>query len=154
MTSSPGQAREDEGSVPASLAGMAGEATPASARRGRAALAAVVTVAAGLSVHLALPSSVATDIAGDALYAVLIYALVVTLLPRWRPARVAVIAGTFCVAIELFQLTGLPRAWAAVFRPAALVFGSGFDARDLVVYVGAVALAASVDAALRRRSQG
>lgn len=68
----------------------------------------MVTVAAGLVVHLALPGSIGTDIAGDALYAVLIYLLVVVLAPRLRPTSVAVIAGTVCVAIELFQLTGLP----------------------------------------------
>ena len=131
---------------------MTDHATPASGRRRIAALLqAVVTVAAGLVVHLVLPGSVGTDIAGDALYAVLIYLLVVVLAPRLRPASVAVIAGTLCLALELFQLTGLPRVWAESFGPVALVFGSGFDVRDLVVYVAAVSAAALLDTALGHR---
>lgn len=131
---------------------MPDSATPASGRRRIVALLlAVVTVIAGWVVARVLPDSVGTDIAGDALYAVLIYLLVVMLAPRLRPASVAVIAATFCVAVELFQLTGLPRVWAESFRPIALVLGSGFDARDLVVYVVAVALAALLDSVVARR---
>lgn len=76
-----------------------------------------------------------------------------SLLPRLRPTVVAVIAGSLCVAIELFQLTGLPRVWAAAFPPIALVLGTGFDARDIVVYIAAVIVIALVDEAIGRRLQ-
>lgn len=86
---------------------MAASATPAPGPRRRllAAVLAAVTVGAGLTVKLAAPHGVGNDIAGDALYAVLIYLLVVALLPRLRPASAALIAVTTCVAVELFQLT-------------------------------------------------
>ncbi|MFT4295375.1 MAG: DUF2809 domain-containing protein [Micropruina sp.] len=119
-------------------------------RRLIAAGLAVVTVLAGLAVRFALPSGEASDVAGDALYAVLIYLAVVFLVPRVRPAAVAAIAGSLCVAIELFQLTGLPHAWASGFPPIALVLGTGFDVRDIVVYVVAVAVVGLIDRFSRR----
>lgn len=122
---------------------------------GRRRLVAVgvgaATVLAGLAMRFALPHGAATDIAGDALYAILVYAAVVFLVPGARPAMAALAAGAICVAIELFQLTGLPRDWAADFPPIALVLGTGFDVRDIVVYVAAVALAAAVDTVTGRR---
>lgn len=120
-------------------------------RRGVAAALAVVVVGVGLAVHRWAPGSAASDVAGDALYAVLIYALVVVVAPRAAAVWVAVIAGAWCVAVEVLQLTGLPAAAAAVFPPVALVLGTGFDPRDLLVYVVAVALAALSDAAIRAR---
>ncbi|MFT3970535.1 MAG: DUF2809 domain-containing protein [Micropruina sp.] len=114
-------------------------------RRLTAAGLAAATVSAGLAVRFALRRGAASDVGGDALYAVLIYVIIVFLVPRARPSVVAVVAGSLCVAIELFQLTTLPAAWAATFPPVALVLGTGFDARDLVVYLIAVAGAASMD---------
>lgn len=122
--------------------------TPSGKRRVIAVAVGVTTVAAGLAVRFALPRGGARDIGGDALYAVLVYAAVVVLAPRARPAVVALVAGAICVAVELFQLTGLPLAWAATFPPIALALGTGFDARDIVVYVVAVTVAALVDAAI------
>lgn len=109
------------------------------------------TVMAGLAMRFALPRSAATDIGGDALYAVLVYAAMVFVAPRTRPATVALAAGAICAAIELLQLTGLPRAWAASFPPIALVLGTGFDARDIIVYLAAVTIAAVVDLVTGRR---
>lgn len=114
------------------------------------ALLAVSAVAVGLSVHRWGRGEVA-DIAGDALYAVLMYLLVGLLLPRMRAPRVALLAFVVCAVIELFQLTSLPRAWSAVFPPIGLVLGSGFDARDLVVYAAATVVAGLVDAGMSRR---
>lgn len=119
--------------------------TPSNRLRLIAAALGATTVLAGLGVRFALPRGVATDIGGDALYAVLVYAAVTFTAPRARPTSIAVVAGSLCVAIELCQLTGLPRLWAGGFPPIALVFGTGFDARDIVVYLAAVALAAIVD---------
>ncbi len=119
-------------------------------RRLAAVLALAVVVAAGLAVHRLMPSSVASDVAGDALYAVAVYTGLVLLLPRSRPLVLAAGAAAWCVAVELLQLTGMPITLAERMPVAALVLGSGFDARDLVVYVLAVASALGVDGVVTR----
>ncbi|MEV7758909.1 DUF2809 domain-containing protein [Microbacterium sp. NPDC089180] len=119
-------------------------------RRLAAVLALAVVVAAGLAVHRLMPSSVASDVAGDALYAVAAYTGLVLLLPRARPLVLAAGAVVWCVAVELLQLTGVPITLAERMPVAALVLGSGFDARDLVVYVLAVASALGVDGVVTR----
>lgn len=128
---------------------------PASRTRRRVILAvlAAVTVTIGLVVHRGV-SGTFGDIAGDALHAVLIYLLVALIAPRTRRPVVAVIAFAVCSGIELLQLTALPREWAAVFPPIRLVLGSGFDARDIVVYAAAVAAASVIDIAVTRRLVG
>jgi hypothetical protein len=122
-------------------------------RRVAAALLLLGVIAAGLVVHGVLPDTAATDIAGDALYAVAAYLAVVLLVPRLPALAVGAIAAAWCIAVELFQLTGLPLEWAARFPPAVLVFGTVFDPRDLVVYVVTIAAVTALDAgtaALRR----
>lgn len=114
-------------------------------RRGGAAIAIAALVIAGLVVHLALPDTSASDIAGDALYAVAVYAGIVLVAPGLRPIAAALIAAAFCIAIELFQLTGIPLRLGSVFPPAMLVLGTVFDPRDLVVYPAAVGVAWAVD---------
>lgn len=121
-------------------------------RRIVAVVALAAVIVAGLAVHTLLPDTHATDIAGDALYAVAVYAFVVALAPRWGVLVVGAITAGWCVAVELFQLTGIPLAVGAVFRPAMLVLGTVFDARDLVVYVAAVAGVMVIDVLARRRS--
>jgi hypothetical protein len=69
--------------------------------------------------------------------------------PGLRPIAAALIAAAFCLAIELFQLTGIPQRLGSVFPPAMLVLGTVFDARDLVVYPAAVGVAWAVDALVR-----
>ena len=59
-------------------------------------------------------------------------------------------AELWCVGVELLQLTGVPLALAERVPPVALLLGTGFDARDLVVYVCAVAVAVAVDIAVSR----
>ena len=110
-------------------------------------LAAVI--AAGLAVHRLLPDTAATDIAGDALYALAAYLLVVALAPRWPSLAPGGVSAAWCVAVELFQLTGIPLALGAHFMPAMLVLGTVFDPRDLVVYVVTVAVATLVDGVSR-----
>jgi hypothetical protein len=119
------------------------------ARRLIAVVALAVVIVAGLAVH-GMPGSEATDIAGDALYAIAAYALVVAVAPRLPVVAVGAIGLAWCVAVELLQLTSIPRAVAAAFPPARLVLGSGFDPRDLVVYALAVLLAGAVDAVAAR----
>lgn len=110
-----------------------GEADGGAAARGPW-LPLVLVVALGLAVH-GLGSGRAADKAGDALYAAMVYLLLVVVRlrrPRWFPLAVAL---CWCFAVELLQLSDLPRRAAEVFPLSALVLGSGFDAWDLVAYV-------------------
>ena len=121
---------------------------PSIRRRAIAAVLLIATIGAGLLVHGALPDTAATDIAGDALYAVAAYLAVVLVAPRLSPLVVGGIAAAWCTAVELFQLTGLPLVWGAQFSPVMLVLGTVFDARDLVVYLVTIALATALDAGI------
>ena len=113
------------------------------------AILVAVTIGAGLLVHR-FGDGAAGDIAGDALYAVMIYLFAVFVFPNARPVTRAPAAVAVCFGIELLQSTGLPRAWSSVFPPAGLVFGTGFDPRDLVVYASAILIATLIDVLIRR----
>ena len=78
------------------------------------AVAAVLTVAAGLSVRSVLGGDLA-KYAGDALYALLIFWLVLVVAPRTRGWVAALVAFGVSVAVELFQLTGVPAELVALF---------------------------------------
>lgn len=78
---------------------------------------------------------------GTALYASLIYALVVFVSSRIRPAVAAAVATGFCWAVELAQLTGIPAMLSAKSIVARLVLGVAFDPIDIFWYpVGALLL--------------
>ena len=70
------------------------------------------------------------------------------------PVAVAAIAAGWCIAVELFQLTGIPLAAGAAFTPAMLVLGTVFDPRDLAVYSLTVAVAWAIDAAIGAVARG
>ncbi|MET9482405.1 DUF2809 domain-containing protein [Streptomyces sp. NPDC006638] len=114
-----------------------------------AALAcAAATVAAGLGVRAWADGDLA-KYAGDALYTVLVHALVVCAVPRVRPRTAAVGAFVFSCAVELLQLTPVPAGLAARSGLARLVLGSTFNAPDLLWYAvgaGAAAVLHSVSA--------
>ncbi|WP_214325238.1 ribosomal maturation YjgA family protein [Nonomuraea sediminis] len=97
------------------------------------ALAAAVTVALGLAVRAFLGGWFA-KYAGDALYTVLIYWLIVLIGPRLRPWLAALIATATSWAIEFAQLGEIP-SW---LRP---LLGSTFNAPDLLWYAVGAALA-------------
>lgn len=118
-------------------------------RRLAVAAIAVLTTAVGLVVHR-FGTGIQGDIAGDALYAVLIYLIFVFLLPRRARSLPAAFAIIFCTAIEFLQLTGLPSKLTVIFPPAVLVFGAGFDQRDLLVYAFAVIGAMLLDMVISR----
>ncbi len=145
---------DDAGATDASRA-TDGSAAPAplpwrpQARRLTAAGLLLLTVVAGLAVHSLAPDGAASDIAGDALYAVAAYLAAVVVLPRLRPRTVALIAAAWCTAVELFQLTGVPLRLGAEFSPVMLVLGTVFDARDLVIYLVAVVVMALLDGTFR-----
>jgi hypothetical protein len=118
-------------------------------RRWAAIAALVALVVSGLLVVAIAPDDTAgSDIAGDALYAAAVYAAVVLIAPRLPPWAVAAIAAGCCIAVELFQLTGIPLAVGAAFAPAMLALGTVFDPRDLAIYVMTVAVACAIDAAI------
>ncbi|WP_194422038.1 DUF2809 domain-containing protein [Microbacterium abyssi] len=130
-------------------------ARSATRRRITVACLAVLTVAAGLCVHR-FGSGILGDVAGDALYATLIYLVVAFILPRRARSLCAALAIVFCSVIELLQLTDAPARMTGLFPPAVLVVGSGFDRRDLLVYAFAVVFVMLLDAlisrSLRRRA--
>ncbi|MFE7039207.1 DUF2809 domain-containing protein [Streptomyces atratus] len=101
--------------------------------------AAVLTAIAGLGVRAFANGDVA-KYAGDALYTVLICALVAVIAPRARPVTKAGTALAFSWAVELLQLTGVPAELSRSSAVARLVLGSTFNAPDLFWYaVGASA---------------
>ncbi len=141
---------------PARPADRSGPAAPKATGRTRllAAVAALVTVGAGLGLRAVATGDVA-KYGGDALYTLLILTLVVVLAPRSTPARAAGIALAVSWAVELLQLTGLPAGLSARSTVARLVLGSTFNAPDLFWYaVGACAGWLALRAVARRREAG
>lgn len=113
------------------------------------ALACVVTLVAGLVV--AGSDLAVADKLGDLLYAALVTLGVWFLVPRAPLAVLAGVAGAWCLAVELLQLTDVPRAAADRVPLARLVLGSGFDGWDLVAYAVGVLLALGGVVVTRRR---
>jgi hypothetical protein len=124
---------------------------PPQRRRLTAVLALAGTIITGLAIHALLPDTDATDIVGDALYAAAAYLAAVLLVPRIPALAVGALALTWCVGVELFQLTGIPLALGASFPPAMLVLGTVFDARDLLVYAVTIVAVSGMDAWVRAR---
>jgi hypothetical protein len=114
--------------------------------------AAGVAIAVGLIVHWWMPGATG-DFLADALYAVLIYLLISFVIPRAPVLIPFALAFGFCLALELFQLTGIPLAIGDAFSPARLVLGSTFVWRDILAYgIGSLAVA-TLDWAVRRLSR-
>ncbi|MBB5867988.1 hypothetical protein F4553_001367 [Allocatelliglobosispora scoriae] len=107
----------------------------------RPAVAAVVVLLLGLAVR-ALTAGAFAKYAGVALYAALIYALVVCLAPRIRPLAAAPIALAICWLAEFAQLSPYPAELSARSTLARLVLGSTFNPPDLAWYaVGIITVA-------------
>jgi len=127
-------------------------------RRRRVRLIAVVAaigfVALGLGIRAyAGPDGVA-QYPATALYASMIYASVLLVLPDIRAAVAGAAAITFCWLIEFLQLTGVPAALAERSVLARLVLGEQFDAVDLAWYaVGVLPLVVLHRISDRRRPQ-
>ncbi|WP_104162322.1 DUF2809 domain-containing protein [Cryobacterium sp. N22] len=100
-------------------------------------------VATGLLVHF-LTQGIVSDFVGDALYAVLVYLVVSIVLVRLPGRQVAVLAILLCVAVEVFQLTGVPSSLAEHFAPVRYLLGTTFNALDLVAYAVGVLAATAV----------
>lgn len=116
-------------------------------RRLALAIVALLVVTCGLTTHL-LGSGHAADVVGDVLYAALIYILLAVLMPRRSPIVPAFIAAVWCIAVEMFQLTGLPEQWGIAFWPAMLVFGTVYSPIDIACYLAGILGVALCDAAV------
>ncbi|CAL9638499.1 hypothetical protein SUDANB132_06295 [Streptomyces sp. enrichment culture] len=117
-----------------------------------AAPAALMIVGAGLGLRAVATGDVA-KYGGDALYTLLMLALVVLVAPRTPPSAAAGAALAVSWGVEFLQLTPLPAELARHSTLARLVLGSTFNAPDLFWYaVGAAAggLAMQGCALLRR----
>ena len=104
-----------------------------------AAVAGVTVAVAGLLVR-AQTSGFFAKYAGVALYAEVIYLIVVFVAPRISPVKAGVIALGTCWAVELAQLTPVPAALSARSVVARLVLGARFSPADLVAYAVGIAL--------------
>ncbi|MEU1085226.1 DUF2809 domain-containing protein [Streptomyces sp. NPDC005576] len=108
--------------------------------RAVAVAAAVLTVATALAVR-AFAGGDFAKYAGDALYTVLVHAVVVFVAPRVRPPLAAGAALAFSCAVEFAQLTCVPATLSARSGVARLVLGSTFNAPDLLWYAVGAAFA-------------
>lgn len=112
----------------------------------------VLTMVAGLTIrfaHLGLPSLV-VKYGGSALWAMMIYWLVSTLLPVRRVGRAAIISGSIATLVEFLKLVHTPALEA--FRhtlAGVLLLGRFFSFKDIAVYWVAIAVAAAIDLRLR-----
>ncbi|MYR45967.1 DUF2809 domain-containing protein [Streptomyces sp. SID5910] len=104
-----------------------------------AGAAALVIVGAGIGLRAVARGDVA-KYGGDALYTLLLLALVVLVAPRTRPGKAAAVALAASWGVEFLQLTDLPATLSRRSTAARLVLGSTFNAPDLFWYaVGAAA---------------
>jgi Protein of unknown function (DUF2809) len=118
-------------------------------RRNVYALAILLTIAAGLASRRwpwLLPEALG-KYPGDALYAVMVYWLVVLVRPRDGTVRSGAVALGICFAIEVLQLWQPP--WLQAIRATTighLVLGSYFNAPDLLAYAIGVVAAMAIEA--------
>ncbi|MCX5208006.1 DUF2809 domain-containing protein [Kitasatospora sp. NBC_00240] len=121
--------------------------------RAGAGAAAVLTLVAGLGVRAVAAGEMA-KYAGDALYTVLLCALVVLLAPRSRPRSAAAVALAVSWAVEFAQLTDVPAELSGRSTLARLVLGSTFNPPDLFWYLVGALFAWSVHAAALSLARG
>lgn len=115
-------------------------------------VAVVGVIPVGLAARLLLPGGLG-DIAGGALYTVLLYLLLGFIKHRWLPIRVAIVAFGISTLVELLQLTPVPGALSAVLPPMRLVLGTTFSVADLPAYALGALLILLLDCLLMRRRQ-
>lgn len=106
--------------------------------RGRLVLAAVLVTAAGL--RLSRPDGVWADLAGGALYAVLIVLLLALVRPATRTVTLSLVGLGLCTLVELAQLTGVPATLVESVPALRFVLGTTFWAPDLLAYTAGAAL--------------
>lgn len=117
----------------------------------RATLAAGVTLGLGLGVR-AVTTGAFAKYAGVALWATLVYFLILWCVPKRTPQQLFGATVGVSFAVELLQITPYPMALYEVHPFFALVFGTTFNVWDLPAYVLGAALGWAVTAAWRRRA--
>lgn len=113
-------------------------------------LVIAATAAAGITLRALVDGPVA-KYGGVALWAMLVYWLVVWIRPRLRPRDAGAIAMIVSLAVELLQLTPLPSALSSRHFVLRLVFGTTFHLPDLPAYALGVVLAVCCHGWLLRR---
>ncbi|WP_272263578.1 ribosomal maturation YjgA family protein [Streptomyces xanthophaeus] len=88
---------------------------------------------------------------GDALYTVLLLALVVLAAPRVAPLKAASCALAASWAVEFLQLTPVPAELSRHSTVARLVLGSTFNPPDLFWYAAGATAGWLLHAGMRRR---
>jgi hypothetical protein len=121
----------------------------------RGAIAAV-TIGLGLVIHWhgAPLGPTARDVAGDALWAAMMFWLVSIVAPGVRWSVRGIIALCICFAVEESQRFRSPSL--DTLRDTTmghLVLGSGFDPRDFASYTAGVLAAMLLDRGLKRRGE-
>ena len=104
------------------------------------AAAAILTVAVGLAVHTYGDGWLAGYV-GDALYTMMVYALLVAVWPVIGPAVATCWALGISWTVEFLQLTDIPAQLSAAVPLMRLVVGTTYNALDLVAYVVGAAAA-------------
>jgi Protein of unknown function (DUF2809) len=117
--------------------------------RGVPLLLVPLTVAAGLGSR-AFFGGLPAKIAGDALYTVLIYVLVVVVRPDVRRSRAFAVALGLSFAVEFAQLTPYPAWLSSKHVILRLIFGTTFGFVDLAGYVVGAVFAVVLHAAGER----
>ncbi len=107
----------------------------------QATIAAAVTLVFGLGTRAVLAGWLAKYL-GVALWATLVYFLILFVAPRTTTRRAFILCTAISFAVELFQLTPIPMALYGIHPFFALVLGTTFSAADLPAYVVGAALGA------------
>ena len=114
----------------------------------RASALIVAAVAIGLVSRKVHIGNVVWDkYLGDALYAVMVLGFAALVRPTARATQLGAIAFVTCLALELFQLTGIPKTLPPLLRAA---IGDTFSWADVAGYA-AGAIAGALVARLWRR---
>jgi hypothetical protein len=120
---------------------------------GVSVLLVLATIAAGLVVRfgrLGLPLLV-VKYGGSALWALMIYWIVSTVLRSWRLRGVGALAGAIATGVEFLKLYHSPGLDA--FRltlPGMLLLGRFFSVWDIVAYWVGIGVGVAVDGGIRR----
>ena len=120
------------------------------ARRLALALAAVVVIGAGMIIAIN-GQDLGADLAGDSLYAALVYLTLGVAFPGARRMRLTAAATLLCWLLELTQLTGVLAALATELPAIRYLLGTTFSALDLVGYVAGALTAGWLDRVLSSR---
>jgi hypothetical protein len=116
--------------------------------RAWALIAGAITLFAGLGVRSVLSGWIAKYL-GVALWATLVYFLIVFIAPRLPRLQVFAICVVVSFIVEFSQLTPVPMALYRIHPYFALVFGTTFNAPDLAAYVVGAAIGLAVHAKFR-----